>query len=387
MRGFVADDLYGCFGEIEAIAKGTRCKQPLFSLSFNPPENGCAGIADFEVAIEQAEKKLGLSGQPRSIVFHEKNGRRHAHVVWSRIRADEMKAINHSHFKLKLKALSKQLYLDHGWELPNGHLHLGGASPDNFTLAQWQQAQRLGLDPREIKASFRDAWAQSDNRKSFAAALASKGYQLARGDRRGFVAVDIYGTVYSVPRWLSIKTKDVKSKLGSPELLPSVEDAQSKLRQKVTERLTQFIDQSEQRQQIELAPHKAGKRDRIIVHRQQRQDLKSRQNGRWAYETRARHERFNKGWRGLLDRLMGKARQLRIRNELDMRLCKARDNEECDALIVKQRSEVEAFRHKINALSSKHTVERKRLMRMVADFLSQPARTPLQPDQQPTIAM
>jgi hypothetical protein len=39
----------------------------------------------FEAAIDMAEQRLGLDGHPRAIVFHEKEGRRHAHAVWSRI--------------------------------------------------------------------------------------------------------------------------------------------------------------------------------------------------------------------------------------------------------------------------------------------------------------
>ncbi|HIK65241.1 MAG TPA: relaxase, partial [Henriciella marina] len=35
LRGFVADDLMGAFGEAQAISKGTRCKQFLFSLRLN----------------------------------------------------------------------------------------------------------------------------------------------------------------------------------------------------------------------------------------------------------------------------------------------------------------------------------------------------------------
>ena len=37
LRGFCADDLQGAFQEIEATSRGTRAKQPLFSLSLNPP--------------------------------------------------------------------------------------------------------------------------------------------------------------------------------------------------------------------------------------------------------------------------------------------------------------------------------------------------------------
>lgn len=97
LRGFVASDLMGAFKETEMISRGTRCKQFLFSLSLNPPQDARVTVADFEKAIERIEDKLGLSGQPRAIVLHEKEGRRHAHAVWSRIDTSQMKAIQLSH--------------------------------------------------------------------------------------------------------------------------------------------------------------------------------------------------------------------------------------------------------------------------------------------------
>jgi hypothetical protein len=51
-----------------------------------------ASELDFELAADEVERVLGLEGQPRAIVFHEKEGRRHAHVVWSRIDARAMRA-------------------------------------------------------------------------------------------------------------------------------------------------------------------------------------------------------------------------------------------------------------------------------------------------------
>ena len=76
VSGFMSDDLVEAFTEAYAISKGTRCKQFLFSLSLNPPEHESVPIEVFEDAIFRIEHKLGLSGQPRSIVFHEKEGRR-----------------------------------------------------------------------------------------------------------------------------------------------------------------------------------------------------------------------------------------------------------------------------------------------------------------------
>ncbi|MCH2068868.1 MAG: relaxase, partial [Shimia sp.] len=107
-----------------------------------------------------------------------------------------MKAINLPHFKNKLRDLSRELFLDHGWVLPDGLATYGNKSPLNFTLEEWQQAKRQGLDPREIKQAFQQAWERCDSQVGFKNALEDRGYFLARGDRRGFVALDVDGNVY-----------------------------------------------------------------------------------------------------------------------------------------------------------------------------------------------
>ncbi|MGQ7507269.1 relaxase/mobilization nuclease domain-containing protein, partial [Streptococcus suis] len=91
----------------------------LFSLSLNPPQGIVASEEELRRAADRAEKALGLDDQPRAIVFHEKNGRRHAHVVWSRIDPERLTAINLPHYKNRLTALSRELYLEHDWPLPN----------------------------------------------------------------------------------------------------------------------------------------------------------------------------------------------------------------------------------------------------------------------------
>ncbi|MEP3297881.1 MAG: hypothetical protein ABJO27_15655 [Pseudoruegeria sp.] len=100
LRGFLANDLAGAFAEIEATALGIKAQQPYFSVSINPPAEGSAKLTDkdFRAAAHRIELANGLQGQPRAIVFHEKNGRRHAHVVWSRIDALTMTAKNLAHF-------------------------------------------------------------------------------------------------------------------------------------------------------------------------------------------------------------------------------------------------------------------------------------------------
>ncbi len=147
IRGFVADDVLGALNEAYALSKGTRCKQFMYSLSLNPPQDKKVPIAIFEQTLERVEKKLGLVGQPRVVVFHEKHGRRHAHCVWSRIDTQEMKAINISHPKLKLNSIAKALYLEHGWKMPEGFRDKSRKNPLNYTRAEWQQAARTGQNP------------------------------------------------------------------------------------------------------------------------------------------------------------------------------------------------------------------------------------------------
>ena len=56
LRGFVAGDLRGALDEAQAIAKGTRCKQFLFSLSVNPPKNAEISIEGLNEAVQRAEE-------------------------------------------------------------------------------------------------------------------------------------------------------------------------------------------------------------------------------------------------------------------------------------------------------------------------------------------
>ena len=373
VRGAMSPDLMGALREFEAVAKGTRCKQYLYSCSFNPPQGVDASLYDFEDAIKRAEQSLGLTDQPRVIVFHEKHGRRHAHAVWSRIDTCQMKAINLAHSKRKLFRLSRDLFLEHDWELPKGYLHLGGASPDNFTMAQWQQARRFGLHPKELKQAFQTAWAQSDDLKSFAAAISEQGYQLAKGDRRGFVAVDLYGNVHSLPKGLGLKTREVKLKLGTPEPLPTVEAATSDLKRRVSDRLLQFLAQAKERQKEELAAPTASKRSLTLGHRAQRETLTAKQADRWRYETLARQDKFNRGWRGLWDRISGRYARLKANNELETKLCRERDVEEREALFKRQMAERRSLQKDIETLRARHSVERERVNALISRYIDAPS--------------
>lgn len=365
LRGFMSNDLHGAFKEIHAISKGTRCTKFMFSLSLSPPKDVSASEDDFVKAIEQAELKLGLDNQPRAVVFHEKEGRRHAHVVWSRIDAESMTAINLPYFKRKLNDLARDLYLEYGWQLPDGFKHGHGKNPLNFTLAEWQQAKRLKTDPREIKQDFAEAWQRSDGIKAFTNAMAEKGYYIAKGDRRGFVAINIQGEVFSVPKWIGIKTKQVKEKFGDPNALPSVSETTNKIKNLIKDKLVTFTHDVDQKHEDDFKPLMQQKQDMIALHRNERKTTKDGQTKRWDTEHKTRMKRINTGLRGLWDKISGTSGKLKKRNALEASEGLKRDQKQRDILVFSQMKDRNKLQKEIETLRRKHSLNRKLLAREI----------------------
>lgn len=336
ISGFASDNLAGAFKEAEALSRGTKCQKYLYSLSLNPPANERVDTQSFIDAISRAEQKLGLEGQARAIVFHEKENRRHCHVVWSRIDVEKMRAVPCEYPKRKLMDVSKDLYLEHGWEMPKGFIEPAWRDPKNFTLEQWQQAKRIGQDPRELKAIIQSCWKQSDDKKSLESALQEHGLILAKGDRRGYVATDINGEVYALARWAGVKTKDVKVRLGDKDTLPSLEEAQAKIASMalpVVERLAK--DQNQKHRNIKEQQEKLFW-NLASQHSKERDALKKRQDVREFKEIKIRQERFNKGLRGLFDRITGTHSKTKKQNELEAYQATKRDQKQRDTMIFKQ---------------------------------------------------
>jgi hypothetical protein len=370
VRGFVSGDLYGAMAETVAISKGTRCRQPIFSLSLNPPKDANTPLSSFIDAADRAETALGLEGQPRAIVIHEKEGRRHAHVVWSRIDAEQMKAINLPHFKNRLRGLSKELYLEHGWALPEGHRQNGWKNPLNFTLAEWQQAKRLDLDPREIKQVFRNAWDRSDDLASFRHALEEHGYHLAKGDRRGIVATDLSGEVYAVARWTRVKTKELRSRLGDGDKLPAVSEVQAGLQKRLSSRLREQLGQDKAEQKAVLDAAKADLTRMVMKQRVERARLESAQKLRRAAETKVRSARFRRGLGIVFDVLSGRLFKLRKQNESEAYASFVRDRSQRERLYNHQLNERAPLQALIDNLRDTQKVHRGALARRLATILA-----------------
>jgi hypothetical protein len=369
LRGFMSADLSGAMAEAEAIAKGTRCEKPLFSLSLNPPKQEQVEIGAFHEAADRVEAALGLEGQPRAIVVHEKEGRRHAHVVWSRIDPEKMTAVELPFFKNRLKEISKEIYLENGWELPEGHRENGWKNPLNFTLAEWQQCKRVGMDPRELKQMFQDAWKQSDNLASFKNALEEHGYILAQGDRRGVVAVDLEGEIYSVSRYAGVKTKELTAKLKGAENLPSVEVTKETLRDQLHQRIRAHIKEDRENKKKEFEPLKA---ELLRVAKSQcaeRRLLEEKQEERRQVENNMRAGRFRRGLGTVLDLLTGRLVQIRRQNDSEAYEGFLRDRAQRERLFQEQMKERRAVQKRIEQMRLTHQRQRSLLARRFADVL------------------
>ncbi|HWH73026.1 MAG TPA: relaxase/mobilization nuclease domain-containing protein [Methylibium sp.] len=369
LRGFMAEDLTSALHEAYAVSRGTRAKQFLFSLSLNPPAQERVSIDEFEAAIEQVEQKLGLGGQPRAVVFHEKEGRRHAHVVWSRIDAQEMKAINLPHYKLKLRDVSRALYLEHGWRMPRGLADAREKDPRNFTRDEWEQAKRNQRDPRALKTLFRECWLISDSRAAFAAALKARGYSLARGDRRGHVAVDFRGEVYAIAKWTGFRAKEVRDRLGDESLLPSVAEVKAQVATRMTDMIREHVAAAERAFAKQKEALIAQRREVVERQRREREALAERHEKRRAMEGAERAQRVSRGLQGLWDRLTGTYGKTTRRNEIEAWEAMQRDRRETDTLIARHLDERQGIHDAARAARAMHEKEVAQLNRDVSTLL------------------
>jgi hypothetical protein len=363
IRGFVAATLAGALQEAEAVSRGTQCRKFLYSLSLSPPETENVPVAIFENAIDRIEEKLGLAGHARVVVFHEKQGRRHAHCIWSRIDVQTMTAVRMSHDRHKLTDLSRELYFEHGWKMPQGLIDPELRNPLNFDRHEWFKAKRTGKDPRDIKAAFQQCWAASDSGKAFRHALEQRGYYLARGDRRAVVAIDLDGEVYAVGRWTGLHSKQIVARVSDIGLLPGVTEVQERVAALVQEKLTNLAATA--REEFARAANKLEARRLAMVqrHRLARAELEQKQVDRRTVEAKERGKRFRKGLLGLWDRVTGRYAILRMQNEQEAETARKRDLVEKDVLVRNQLVERQELQGELQLARRQETEQLARLLR------------------------
>ncbi len=231
IKGTVSETLSGALKEMEAVAAGTRCSKPFYHASINTPVEERLSDEQRAVAIDRLEEALGLTGQARVVVLHEKEGREHCHIVWSRIDLEKMRAVSDSNNYRKHEEVARALEREFGHERVQGaHVERGDAPRPERTPshAEMLQAERTGISPQDAKELLTGIWQGSKNGKEFVAALEEKGWTLARGDRRDFVAIDAAGGVHSIARRIDgARVADIRERFADldPAKLRSVAEA------------------------------------------------------------------------------------------------------------------------------------------------------------------
>ena len=230
-RGTVAQDLRGALVEMAAIAAGTRCEKSLYHAAMSPEPPHRLTPEQRSEAIDALEAKLGLTGHARVVVMHEKLGREHIHVVWSRIDLEKMRSVSDSHNYRKHEEVARALERRFGHDRVQGahHERDGVARPERTpSRAELQQQERTGITGKMVKAEVTAAFRASDGPEAFRAALAERGYILAKGDRRDHVIIDPFGGVHSLARRIEGMKAGALREFMAPldrDSLPSIEEA------------------------------------------------------------------------------------------------------------------------------------------------------------------
>lgn len=238
IRGLAAEDVTEAFREMDALASGTRTKNFFYHANINPRDDETLTPEQWERAIDELEANLGLEGQSRFVVEHQKEGRTHRHVIWSRIDPDTLTAISDSNNYRKHEQTSRALEAAFGLEPVQG-VHDRGQDierpdrrPDNWETFRGAQS---GIDPDAVKSELSDLWQRADSGQAFVAALEEHGYLLAKGDKRDFVVIDQAGDSHSLARRIEgAKAKDIRARLADidRDALPSVAEASARMKER-----------------------------------------------------------------------------------------------------------------------------------------------------------
>ena len=403
LKGSIANDLNGAFAEWEATATGTKCKKFLYSLSINPDQTqGPLTREQYLDFIARTENHMGLTDQPRAIVFHVKQGREHCHVIWSRIDTDRMKAVHLAHDRQKLRTIAQEFARDHGLQLPHGMRKDRGK--DRFkdrnkhkNLGEMQQEERTGLTKQQRQKEITEAWRKSDSGKAFLRALEERGYLLARGDKRGYVVVDRFGEIHSLPRQIDgVSTKEIKTMLAPypPEKLPPALKAQAFVRERQQIKLKeQFriqasekraaLARTHQKRRSPLTKKKASLEKRHAAQLQMLLERQKKQNEKIAD---TRRDREGKGLAAFLGRVTGISKLLKKRYEKQDQKRTTRQEKAVEAIQRRQLRELREVSRQDRALQAIEKRELRslevRLRREI--FAKEPARKIPAPEQQLT---
>ena len=164
------------------------------------------------------------------------------------------------------------------------------------------------------------------------------------------MVLDHQGEVWSLPRLLNLKTKEVRDRLGDGSALPSVADAKAALGARMTPAIKAHIAESKEAFEERTARLGARKAELTQEHRKERIQLQTFQAAEWLAETKRRADRLPKGIKGLWHRITGQYQAVKAQNEAEARITQERHLAGREALIAQQLEQRRALQAEIKEL-------------------------------------
>jgi len=190
-----------------------------------------------EEMVQEADetiKALGAGEYQAYIIVHNDQTHKHLHVVINRVHPVTGIALKMGRNYRKLSRRASDYERQHGIQCKQREKNRARLE-ELATLRQQNPAAAKGRMVRARDLNIQEAWNQTDNGQSFAAALADKGYVLARGERKRkdgrvcrYVVIDPYGKIVNIAKHIegengkNIRVATLREHLADldPETLP-----------------------------------------------------------------------------------------------------------------------------------------------------------------------
>lgn len=207
----------------ERSAETTRCAKPLYHLQMRSAVGEHLTRAQWLQCVDKAEAAHGLTGHERVIVAHTKDGQEHVHVVWNRIDWERGKAVEMRYDWRTCLEVAREM------EHELGLRQLGQERDGKLSAKEEAAVRRHGKDPQMQKDLVQTCWEQAASGQAFTRHLDTYGMILAKGDTRGYLAVDRDGDFYLVSRTTGSTAQAVRAKLADVDrdALPTLEEARA----------------------------------------------------------------------------------------------------------------------------------------------------------------
>ena len=257
LRNMDAPSLKAALYQMDALAKGSQCQKHALHVQMRAAKGERLTASHWREAVNRYAEEFGMQEHQSAVVLHhQQDGCTHCHIVFNRVHPETLKAADLWQNYPKHKELARQMEQDWGLRQVSSEKQGRKRNYSDKGQGETEQAQRAGESVHDLRERIRHAWETAENGETFAAALEAKGFTLAQGNRRDFVAVDRHGHPYSIgARTTGARAAKVRAKLAdlTPAKVPTLEAVRIG-QQEAAARRQQELEA--QRQQEAAAPQK-----------------------------------------------------------------------------------------------------------------------------------